>query len=76
MTHAACSPDDHGHCSACGDEALPMRVLAVGNDATATVVGADAQITVATDLIVDVAVGDTLLVHQGFAIARLEGRPT
>jgi hydrogenase maturation factor len=76
MTQVPCSPDDHGDCCVCGDEALPMRVLAVGDDSTATVVGADAQITVATDLVPDVTVGDTLLIHQGFAIARLEARPT
>ncbi len=59
-------------CHLCGDEAVAGRVLAV--DAvtrTATVAFDSGTATVALDL-VDAGVGDALLVHLGFAIARLE----
>ena len=59
-------------CHLCGDEAIAGRVIAVDVSAgTATVSFDSGQATVALDL-VDAAVGDTLLVHLGFAIARLE----
>jgi hydrogenase maturation factor len=68
----SCSPEAEGHCALCGDEALAMRVIAAHADATATVLGPSGEIIVATDLVGDVRAGDALLVHQGFAIARLE----
>ena len=59
-------------CAVCGDVAVPGRVVAVDADArTATVELECRTETVAIDL-VDANVGDTLLVHLGFAIARLE----
>ncbi len=61
------------HCSLCGDEALPAVVRAVHEeDATADVTMACGVDRVALDLVEAVQVGDTLLVHQGFAIARVE----
>jgi hydrogenase maturation factor len=59
-------------CAVCGDVAVPGRVLTVDASArTATVELECRTETVAIDL-VEANVGDTLLVHLGFAIARLE----
>lgn len=70
---AACDPRDGG-CRLCADEGVPARVLVLhAASRTATVsLGDGTRATVAMDL-VDAAVGDTLLVHMGFALARLEG---
>lgn len=60
-------------CSLCGDEAVPAVVRVVhAADATAEVEMACESRRVALDLLDAVAVGDTVLVHQGFAIARVE----
>jgi D-sedoheptulose 7-phosphate isomerase len=68
-----CAPDPDGHCALCGDDAEPGVVVDADHVArTATVRLAAGARTVATDLVERVAAGDTLLVHQGFAIARLE----
>ena len=59
-------------CHLCGDEAVTGRVVALDADArTATVAFDCGTRMVALDL-VDAMVGDELLVHLGFAIARLE----
>ena len=59
-------------CHLCGDEAIAGRVVALDARArTATVAFDCGTATVALDL-VDAKVGDELLVHLGFAIARLE----
>ena len=61
------------HCSLCGDEAAPGVVRAVNpRDRTAQVELACAVQLVALDLVGTVTIGDTLLVHQGFAIAKME----
>ncbi len=63
------------HCALCGDEALPAVVQSLNPaEATAVVVRCEARQVVALDLVEAVQVGDTILVHQGFAIARLEQR--
>lgn len=68
---ARCDARD-GTCHLCGDEAVAGRVLAVDDGArTAVVAFTSGEATVALDL-VDAVAGDTLLVHLGFAIARLE----
>lgn len=64
-----------GRCHLCGDEAVPGRVLAIDERARTATVAFDSgsvgtTATVALDL-VDARVGDTLLVHLGFAIERL-----
>lgn len=60
-----------GTCHLCGDEAVLGRVLDVDARArTATVAFADGAATVALDL-VEAGVGDDVLVHLGFAIARV-----
>lgn len=61
-----------GSCRVCGDEALPGRVVALdARERTATVAFAQGTATVALDL-VEAGVGDTVLVHLGFAIGRVE----
>jgi hydrogenase maturation factor len=65
-----CLPE-HG-CITCGDEAVPLRVLAV-DDARALALCSDAagrHTTVEVALVAPVASGDVLLVHAGTAIAR------
>jgi hydrogenase expression/formation protein HypC len=65
---------DCGHdvCVTCSDQALPVRVLALragGLALVATGAGTEEEVSVA---LVDAAVGDTVLVHAGEAIARLD----
>ncbi len=60
-----------GECHLCGDEALLGRVLDIDARARlATVAFADGEAMVALDL-VEVHVGDEVLVHLGFAIERV-----
>jgi hydrogenase assembly chaperone HypC/HupF len=65
--------DEH-HCITCGDDGVPMRVLRV--DARRALAlcedEAGAHSSVETALVDPVAVGDTLLVHAGTALTRLE----
>jgi hydrogenase expression/formation protein HypC len=64
---------DAGHCITCGDDGVPMRVLRV--DAARALAlcedGAGARSSVEIAL-VEAGVGDTLLVHAGTALLRLE----
>ena len=61
-----------GECHLCGDVATIGRVLAIDSPArTALVAFIDVTQTVALDL-VDACVGDDVLVHLGFAIARVD----
>ena len=65
-----CEPGTEG-CHVCGDVALAARVLEIDAVArTAIVAFAEGTATVATDF-VEADVGDEVLVHLGFAIARL-----
>lgn len=60
-----------GECHLCGDEAVVGRVLDIDASCrTATVEFPDGSATVALDL-VDAELGDDVLVHLGFAIARV-----
>ncbi len=69
----ACEVAPEDHCAICGDEAVEGRVVAVDHEtATAEVDFGDTVSTVALDLVDDVAVGDAVMVHQGFAIGRME----
>jgi hydrogenase maturation factor len=73
MTTPDCTPGPDGACALCGDVAHPATVLAV--DAAARMAAVElggARVEVATDLVGRVRAGETLLVHQGFAIGRLE----
>ena len=59
-------------CQVCGDVALAARVLEIDARArTALVAFNESTATVALDF-VDADVGDDILVHLGFAIARLQ----
>lgn len=72
MTHG-CQPDEHGSCSICADVAHPARVISVNAaDRTGNVLLPDGVATIALDLVDGVAPGDSVLVHLGFAIGRLE----
>ena len=59
-------------CHLCGDVAVPGRVVAIDADARTAIVAVECgAVNVSLDL-VDAMLGDTLLVHLGFAIARLD----
>ena len=70
MSAPAC--DSHGGpCHVCGDVALVGRVIEMDESSrTGTVAFPGAFETVALDL-VDVNIGDEVLVHLGFAIERV-----
>ena len=68
-----CTPDAAGHCITCSDEGVPMRVLDPGSDGLALCADAEGRKSeVMTALVEDVTAGDTLLVHAGTALLRLE----
>jgi hydrogenase maturation factor len=64
---------DEYHCITCGDDGVPMRVVRVDEARGLALceddAGAHASIEIA---LVDAAPGDTLLVHAGTALTRLE----
>ena len=68
--------EDPYHCITCGDDGIPMRVVAVdearGLALCETANGAGRE-SVEIALVAPVAPGDALLVHAGTALARLEG---
>ncbi len=66
-------PAADGSCSICGDEAAPTVIESI-DPATGTAEvrdGFGAISTVALDLLDSTAVGDTVMVHLGFAIGRV-----
>lgn len=64
--------DEH-HCITCGDDGVPMRVLRVdGARGLALCEGDDGAHQSVEIALVDAAVGDTLLVHAGTALMRME----
>ena len=67
MNAPACTP----HCITCSDEGVPMRVCAVDTDRALALCETEdgARSSVEIALVEPVAVGDTLLVHAGTAIA-------
>ena len=62
------------HCITCGDDGVPMIVVRVDLDrGLALCAGADgARASVETALVDPVVPGETLLVHAGTALTRLE----
>ena len=69
----SCELDAEGHCITCSDEALQVRVLQVDQEhGLALVTINDTSEEVDITLVESVAPGDTLLVHGGAAIARLD----
>jgi hypothetical protein len=75
---AWCEIDHDQHCTTCGDLAESMTVLSVDDErALALCAGSDqGPWTVEIALVAPVAVGDSLLVHAGTAIARDAGGET
>ncbi|MBV9196550.1 MAG: HypC/HybG/HupF family hydrogenase formation chaperone [Solirubrobacterales bacterium] len=75
MTGAdGCGPD---HCITCGDDGVPMTVVAVDPERGLALCGdGDGERhSVETALVDPVAAGDRLLVHAGTAIAALVEEP-
>ncbi len=65
---------DAQHCITCGDDGVPMRVLRI-DEARELALCEDAggaRSSVEVALVSPVAAGDTLLVHAGTALTRLE----
>ena len=64
--------DDASHCITCGDEAVPLRVLAVDGARELALCEDDRgeRTTVEVALVLPVALGEKLLVHAGTAIGR------
>jgi hydrogenase expression/formation protein HypC len=56
-------------CITCSDQAVPMTVEALDDSGLATCVDADGARTEVDVTLVDAAVGATVLVHAGAAIA-------
>lgn len=73
---SACVPDGTGSCSICADEGRIGEVVSVegeGLGAVGRVLVDGAEEEVALDLLDRVRPGERLVVHLGFAIARVEG---
>ncbi len=65
---------DAGHCITCGDDGVPMRVLRVDEARGLALCEGDNGGHQSVEIaLVDAGVGDTLLVHAGTALLRLEG---
>lgn len=65
-----CASDSPGGCGVCGDVAIAGEVRELGGG-IATILTEGGPLTAALDLVDDVRVGDEVLVHQGFIIARV-----
>jgi hydrogenase maturation factor len=74
---AFCGGEHDPHCVTCGDVAEPMTVLDVDRDRELALCAAadEDRWTVEIALVAPVAIGDSLLVHAGTAIARIEPEP-
>jgi hydrogenase maturation factor len=70
--------DDPHHCITCGDDGVPMHVLAIDEARGLALCDAadGAHTAVEIALVAPVAPGDALLVHAGTALTRLEGAQT
>ena len=66
--------DAEHHCVTCGDDGVPMRVerVDVARGLALCSEHDGSKRTVEVDLVGDVAPGDSLLVHAGVALTRLE----
>ena len=58
-------------CITCGDVAIPMRVVTIGEDRLADCVTEDGETSQVELALVDAAPGDDVLVHACVAIQRL-----
>ena len=68
---SVCVLDESGACSVCGDTALVGEVLEVPGRSVARVRLSDGVREVNTDLLEGVKAGERVVVHLGFAIARV-----
>jgi hydrogenase expression/formation protein HypC len=71
---AGSEPCGSHHCITCGDDGVPMAVVRVDRHRGLALCAHEdgSPETVETALVEPVAPGDTLLVHAGTALARLE----
>ena len=64
------------HCITCGDQGLPLRIVALEGSGLALcrdeAAPGEPDSTVDVQLVGDVAAGDLVLVHAGVALARLD----
>ena len=73
LVGASCTLDD-AHCITCSDEALPAKVLELDESLALAQVEVNGQVTeIDISLVDEVEVGQTLLVHGGVALERVEG---
>jgi hydrogenase maturation factor len=67
------------HCITCGDQGLPLRIVALEGDGLARcsddAAPSEPDTTVDVQLVGEVAPGDLVLVHAGVALVRLDGAP-
>ena len=72
----ACVPDESGHCAICADEGRIGEVVEASGAGSPAATGrvriGDEIEEVSLALLDDVAPGEKLVVHLGFAIARLD----
>lgn len=67
------SCEDPRHCITCGDDGVPMRVLAIDAERRLALCADERGVHLSVEIaLVDAAPGDTLLVHAGTALTRLE----
>ncbi len=67
------SCEDPRHCITCGDDGVPMRVLAIDAERRLALCADERGARLSVEIaLVDAAPGDTLLVHAGTALTRLE----
>lgn len=60
-------------CITCSDEGRPVEIVSISTDLmTAQVRGSDGEETVDVSLVGSVQPGDTILVHAGIAITKVE----
>ena len=63
------STEQH-HCSVCSDAADRVIIVEIDHPDAIAQRSTGEQISIAIDLVPDLKIGDTVLVHQGTAIAR------
>ena len=74
MSDADDAPRRDEHCITCGDQGLPLRIVALEGDGLALLprrAAPASRPTVDVQLVGDVAPGDLVLVHAGVALVQL-----
>ena len=74
MEPPRCVPGQDGHCTVCADEGEIGHVVEIRPDGLAVVALPSGPVEIAIDLVPEAGVGDELIVHLGFAIARIKSR--